>query len=222
MTSYLRPDEVATQSEIGRSQKRNENVKSVLKTAMKVVPTGFVASKILPFLSEHITEDVAMKGINKVLPAAGKFLKSGMSQGLSLKSGLDFLKTELMRETDQEKPIESKKTSDQSQNPIERISPALHQFLTQELGKGRKPQEALAVAKVQGHEKDIQNVSKKIGKNLFDIIDQLYGGQQVQSQAALQPEPMQGQQTGQGIDPALLKILEQGNQLLQRFKGPNG
>lgn len=51
--------------------------------------------KIVPFLNESIPEDLALKGIGKVSPKIHSFLNNGISKGLTLASGLAFLRSQL-------------------------------------------------------------------------------------------------------------------------------
>lgn len=204
-------------------KRQSEGPKRFGKTALRLGSTVGAASfapvlaRAAPFLSSYLTEDMAIKGLSKVSPKFGSFIKSAMNAGKSFDEVRDFIG---------EKVQESQKSTDMSDHPVEKLAPALHQFLKQEIGKGRKPIQALAVAKVNGHGKDIEKISKKIGKNLSEMIDQLYGGEQ-QSQAALQPsasaqqpqspvqaQPLQQPQTQQGPGPgqqALMAILQQIN-----------
>jgi len=50
--------------------------------------------KLIPFLDEYIPEDLALKGIAKVSPKIGSFLKKGLSKGLPLAGGLQFLRSQ--------------------------------------------------------------------------------------------------------------------------------
>jgi len=206
----LRPDEMAAQAEIERNEKLRSNVQSGIKKAVgygATVAGAGLGARVLPFLSEFISPETALKGISKISPKVGDFLKRGMKSGLDLKEGLSFLK---------EKFEPSKSTSETSQNPIERLYPSLHQFLNQEIGKGRSPKEALGVAKVQGFKKEVEDVAKKLGGDLFNIIDQIYGVQSAApSQGAQQPmEAAQPQQPGPGQQ-ALMQILQK----LQQTRG---
>ncbi len=210
----LRPDEQVTESEIRKSKTRNEQLKSGASTAASLSVGGLgykAASKILPFLNEYIPEDLAMKGINKVMPSVGKFLKSGLGQGLSLKSGLDFLKNEFSK-TEQNEPAK------ESKNIIEKESPELHQFISEEIKKGRKPIEAGAIAQNDKRFKDVINKLSRAHKtNWSSILESIYGSgdmtqpQQQMQQSNTQPQQQQGQQQGQlnpQIQAALQKIMQ--------------
>jgi len=48
--------------------------------------------KIFPFLSGYVPDDLALKGISKINPSLGKFLTNGLTKGLSLATGLEYLR----------------------------------------------------------------------------------------------------------------------------------
>ncbi len=175
---------MATQSEIKKAQGRTNEVRSTLQTGLSF-GTGALgvkaASKILPFLNQYIPEDLAYKGINKVMPGLGDFLKKGMKQGLTLKSGLDFLKNEVEKE-----PAKDKR------NIIEQYSPELNNYISQEIKKGRQPLEAGALAQIQDKfKKSIKKMEEDHKSPFSSILQSIFGGGQ---QATQQPQPMQSQQ----------------------------
>lgn len=101
MTSYLRPDQEASSHEMEKARGRDKYLKKGIGTALGVASTGGavgLSSKLIPFLSKYVPIDLAIKGISKVSPKLGDFLKNGMSKGLDLKEGLDFLRTQLGKE----------------------------------------------------------------------------------------------------------------------------
>lgn len=223
MTNYLRPDEMANQSEIRKAQGRTNAVRSGLETAASLGTYGVAskaAMKILPFLSEYIPEDLAFKGINKVMPGLGNFLKNGMKQGLTLKSGLDYLKDEFTKER-------SKKAKD-NRNIIQQYSPELHEFIDEQVKRGRSALQAGAAA--QGMSK-FSNVIKKLTKDhkvpWSNILESVYGGetaqseqqqpQQTQQMASQMQQPAQQTQQGQPGpgNQALMAILQK----IQQAKG---
>src|SRR5882757_5779361 len=137
MTNYLRPDEQATNSEIDSSRRRDDRLKGGLKTAAKTAigigAPAFAAykglgSKILPFLNEYIPVDLAMKGISKLSPELGNFLKRGMKDGLNVKDGLNYIKENLSQSNE---PAKDKR------NIIEQEAPELHQFVMDQIKQGR-------------------------------------------------------------------------------------
>lgn len=164
---------MVTESEIRKSNNRTNEIRSGLETASSFAPAALgtkVISKVLPFLSQYIPEDLAYKGINKVWPELGNFLKNGVSKGLSLKSGLDFIKNEFDKETIK------KEEPKQSGNIIKQYSPELHQFLDDEIRKGRGVLEAGAdAARNKGFKNIISMITKDHKSPWSAILKTVYG-----------------------------------------------
>lgn len=245
MTSYLRPDELKTESEIEKAKKRTNMVKEGLANTASLAAGGLglaaasagskMASKVLPFLNKYIPEELAMKGISKVSPKFGEFLKSGMSQGLTLSSGLEFLKENFMNEEKQ-----NKQNKMSGENILSQYSPDLKSYIENKINEGYSPTKAALSAQGESKLKSaIEKIKKdhKLDKNFgfFDFIESLYGSpKQIPSKNSLSEEiePQQQMQQGQsqqapqqgsqGIDPQLAQILQQGSAILQRFRGGNG
>lgn len=57
-----------------------------------------VKNRVLSLLNEHVPEELAFKGISKISPELGSFLTRGLSAGLPIASGLDFLRNKLSNE----------------------------------------------------------------------------------------------------------------------------
>jgi hypothetical protein len=213
MDSTLRPDERAAQAQIRRAQ----NVKNTVTGGITAVGGAALAGKVIPFLSEYIPANLAIKGISKVAPKIGEFLSKGQSYGLTAESGLDYLRGEVGKlEQSAQEPAKK------SKNIIEQESPELYSFLDQEIRKGRKPIEAGALAQ---NDKRFSEIIKKLMKAhktpWSNIIESIYGAGDTalpSQQPAQQPTPQQ-QQAGQGIDPAVAQIMAQGEQILKGFRG---
>lgn len=214
MTNYLRPDEQATLSEIERSQSRDRNLNRIAKTTANVglaagtagvgLAASKIGSKILPLLNEFIPTDFAIKGISKISPELGNFLKKGMEKGLDVKEGLNFIKDNIMS-SEQAKTEEPKK----NKNIIEQESPELHQFLDQLIRGGRKPIEAAALAQ---NDKRFASVIQKLSKThkvpWSQIIQNIYGTGET-AQPNQQQQTNQGQQQQQrGISPKVQEALQ--------------
>lgn len=201
MTNYLRPDEQANLSEIERAESRDSNLKKGIKLATSLS----LGSKVLPFLNEYIPADLAMKGISKVAPKVGEFLKKGTASGLNLKDGLDYLKNEFTSQESKKQPAK------ENRNIIEQYSPELHQFIDEQVKNGRSPLEAGALAQ---HDKRFSNIISKLSKDhktpWSGILQTVYGN--IQSQQTKQNN--QTQQPGQG-QAALMSILQK----LQQSRG---
>ncbi len=179
MTS-LRPDEQAANAEIERAQSRDRTLKSGLKTAASTALAvggtslalgGKLGSKIMPFLNEYIPADLAMKGINKVSPRLGEFLKKGISKGLNLKDGLDFIKEN----------IGTQEKAKEQRNILEQYSPELHEFIKGHVQKGKAPLEAAALATIGEEGKKFKGVIKKLVKDhktsWSSIIQSIFGSE---------------------------------------------
>jgi hypothetical protein len=194
MIMVLRPDEQAAQDIIERSQKVNQNVKQGIKTIAGLgtaTAGGAGIAKILPFLSQYIPADLAMKGISKVSPKLGEFLKRGQAQGLDIKEGLNFIAEK----------IGFGQKAKENRNIIEMESPELHQYLLQEVKKGRTPLQAGALAQnTKGFEKAIKKLIKDHKIPWSQLVETTYGGpegyammqntpQQAPQQNLVQPHP---------------------------------
>lgn len=222
MTNILRPDEEANQAQIERSKRHDQSLKNGAKTALAIGSSAVGAgltSRLLPFLNEYITPDLALKGISKISPKIGDFLKKGMSEGLNVQDGLNFLKDKL--EPKQGAPQEAAK---ENRSVIEQYSDELHAFLDDLIKKGRQPLEAGALAQLNPKFKSIIAKMEKDHKTPFSsILQAIYGSaqqaapQQGQSKGPLAQrlaednqtklQPQQSQQGGQGQQ-ALMAILQ--------------
>lgn len=216
MNSNLRPDEGVTQGNIQRSRERSRELQSGLKNVATLGGAGIAAgglAKIAPFLSEYISEDMALKGISKVMPTVGKFLKSGITQGLTLGSGLEFLKENIS------KPAPSQK------NIIQKYSPELFQEISDLIQKGNAPIQAGANAHKK-HKKVIQQIEKDYQTDWLELVESIFGkgdiaqqgmqGQQQQAAPQAQQQmgqPQQQMQGGSG-NARLLQMLQGINQRL--------
>ncbi len=271
MNRVLRPDEKAAEEKKRRSENFNNHLKTGAKTALAVgtayATAGLsapIVSRLIPLLSEHIPLGLAIKGISKVSPSMGKFLKEGQKMGLNLKDGLDFIKDKIQpkekeapiqrqeeQQNNQQEPmqpyagghnepfqgegalntidpnqqqVQSEQGQEQGQrrNIIQQYSPELFQYLSQEIGSGRNPLEAAAIAQ---NDKRFQGVIAKMQQQTkmkwSDIIAQIFGqqqqkaqgmpqqGQQQQPQAQVQQPMGQGQQgPGQGAQALMSAIQE--------------
>lgn len=96
-----RPDEIYSEEKIRSARESDSRLRqgasAIAGIATAAGATG-IASRVMPFLSKYIPSDLALKGINKVAPNIGKYLKKGMEKGLNIQDGLDFVKNGLNRE----------------------------------------------------------------------------------------------------------------------------
>ena len=99
----FRPDEAANSAEVNRYK---EN-KALLNKGVGVASTiagglgyGKFAQKILPYLSEGVPFNMAIKGIQKFSPEIANLLKRGQNMGLDLEAGKEFVKEKLATKVD--------------------------------------------------------------------------------------------------------------------------
>jgi len=153
-----RPSERVADEDIRRAQKTQNIGKGLIGAA--------AASRIVPFLSEHIPLDLAVKGISKISPKLGSFLQSGMDKGLDAKSGLSFIKDNFNK---------TKSAPDQ-RSIIQQYSPELNEFLQKEIQNGRSPLEAGALAEFSGKYKKAINKMVEDHKTPFSsILESVFG-----------------------------------------------
>ena len=233
MSPVPRSDELAAQSQI-ESEHRFRNKLSGAGAGLATAAAGAsgVLGKIAPFLSQYIPADLAMKGINKISPRLGEFLKNGQKAGLDIESGINFIKEKFEGAT-AENPKEDG-------NVIKQYSPELHQFIEGEIQKGRSPDEAGALAQLKPEfKKHIEKLSKDHKAPFSALLKTVYGegkkaestrqynARNQQKQTMMQQEEerfnqqygQNQQQQGQGLDPSVAAILQQGQAILQQFKG---
>ena len=179
-----------------------------------------VLARAAPFLSEYIPQDLAMKGLSKVHPKLGSFVKQAMDSGYDFSEAKDFLGDQIKQ---------SQEPAKQDKNIIEQESPELHSFIDQAIRAGRKPIEAAAIAQ---NDKRFGSIIQKLMKAhktpWSSIIESSYGNgemaQPTQQQApGASPEQAPNfsgqQQQGQQGQPgpgqqALMSILQKINQRL--------
>lgn len=181
-----------------------------------------IGERIKTFLNEYIPQDLAIKGLSKIDPRLGKFVQKAMDEGYDFDELKDFIK---------EKAEGKQEKAKDDRNIIQQYSPELHEFISQEVSKGRSPVEAAALAQNNSKfAKIVDKLSKDHKTPWSQIVEGVYGSgqyggavnpvQQAQQQAPeLQGQPLkqqqpqqQGQsspqgQSGQGQQ-ALMAILQ--------------
>jgi DNA-binding transcriptional MerR regulator len=192
-------------------------LKTALSVGSAIAGGTAIAGRVMPFLNKFVPLDLMKKGLSKVSPGIGGFIDSAVNAGYSLEDVRNFMQEKFSPSQEQEEVSQSAK---ENRNVIEQYSPELHQFLDQEIKKGRSVLEAGAIAQ---NNKKFTDVIKKLSKDhktpWSNILESVYGSQQApQIQQSQQP---QQSQSG-GIDPQVAQILQQGKQLLQNFRGSRG
>lgn len=102
----MRPEREASEELIYQSELPKRVIKKGLGAA------GVIAG-IAPFLSDKLPLDLAYKGISKLFPSLGKLLNKGMQSGLTLASGIEFLREKLGSK-------EQKQQSEKKENEVSR------------------------------------------------------------------------------------------------------
>ncbi len=194
----MRPSEQASQHQIEKNESLNRNVSRGIKTAVGI-GSAALGARVLPFLNEFITPDLAIKGISKVSPQLGGLLKKGMDKGLDIKEGLKFLKNNF---GNNEPPKENRSV-------IQQYSDELDAFIKDHIGKGRQPLEAGALAQLDPKFKKVIAQIEKDHKSPFSaILESTYGSAQQPQQSAQQPQGQPQQAQGGNNDQALMAALE--------------
>ncbi len=170
-----------------------------------------VLAKAAPFLSQYIPQQLAIKGLSKINPKFGKFIDDALNSNHEFEEVKDFIGSQV--EKSQEQPKDER-------NVIEKYSPGIYKYIEQLIKGGSKPAEAALKAKKFLDEKE-QKIIKQMEKdNKVDwvsLVESIFGGGNAAQPPANSTEP---QQSNQGsIDPGLAQILQQGQALLQKFKG---
>ncbi len=186
----LRSDEEANQAEIGRDERFRSNVGKGVATAVSLGGAALsspIVSKILPFLNQYIPAGLAMKGINKISPKLGSFLKQGQDMGLNVEDGLTFLKDKIEKGKDVV-----------TDDLIEKYSPELSGFIENLMDKGETPETAAAVVRnipknFSKFKTAIEKIEKHAGQDFSSIVNKIYA----KLMKGKQPQQLQqGQERG--------------------------
>ncbi len=168
-------------------------------------------SRITPLLSPYISDSLFSKGLEKVDPRFGKFIKGALDQGYDYDEIRSYLGEKIEKEKEPPK---------EQGNIVSQYSPELHQFILDQIQQGRSPVEAGALAQLEssgakGFKKVIDKITKDHKAPWSAILQTVYG--QGQEQASPKSnQPLQGQQSqpGQGQQ-ALMAVLQK----LQQARG---
>lgn len=167
-------------------------------------------SKLIPAIgaltNKYVPDNLMVSGLEKVNPGFKSFINSSLSSGYSHEDIREFLN---------EKIEKTQEPAQESKSIIEKYSPELFNFIKEQVGKGRNPLEAGAIA--QNNDK-FKSVIKKLENdhktNWSNILQSVFGGGQ-SAQPEEQQSPQGQQQAQGGIDPNLQAIGQKLQQLLQ-------
>lgn len=193
-------------------KRQSEGPKRFAKTAGSLAATTAgaatfapVLARAAPLLSKYVPENLAIKGLGAISPGFGKFVKDGLDKGFGFDELKDFIGNQI---TESQKAVVK-----DEKNLIQKESPELHQFIDEQIKKGRKPLEAGALAGLVGFQKTIDKLTKEHKTPWSSIVESVYGGQVQPQQQPEQLQQMQQQQGGPGQQ-ALADILNKINQRL--------
>lgn len=204
-------------------------LKGAASAGLSLAGGGAILNKITPFLNKFIPSDIAIKGLSKINPSLGKFLKGSLGQGHDLDEVMGFIKDKVGIK-DQEN------TEKKQKNLIEEHAPEVHEILKDRIGQGLKPMAvAYQIAKEGKFSKQIADLQKKTGKGFGELVTAIFGGEEPQQkqadqQQSAQPQQMQQtqqqpqqaqtqQQVGQNTQ-ALMQAIQAAQQARQRRQTP--
>lgn len=171
-------------------------------------------AKAAPFLSQYIPEDLAMKGLAKISPNLGKFVKDATDNGYDFDEVKNFLGDQITQSQEQLK---------EDRNIIQQYSPQLYQYITEQIGKGVSPAQAAVQAQKQ-FKNTIKEIEKDHKTSWTSLVESIFGGGQMAEKpaqnmqqpvdiASQQMQPQPAGQPGPGQQ-ALMAILAKINQKL--------
>jgi len=172
-----------------------------------------LAGRVGALLSPYISEGMFSKGLEKIDPRFGKFIKGALKEGYDIDEIKDFIGEKVKKTQAAEQPQEKG-------NIVAQYSPELHQFILDQIQQGRSPVEAGALAQLESKgAKGFKSVIDKITKDhkapWSAILQTVYGqGQEAQPQTNNQAPGDAPAQGGQGQQ-ALMAILQK----LQQARG---
>lgn len=169
-----------------KTLEERERKKGLLKTGAELAggtalsfAGGAAAAKFLPYLSEFMPIDLAVKGISKYSPKLGKILKNAPKYGFDTEEVLGYLR---------ENSMPSGEDQQQEISPIQKYSEKLFSFLKEQIGGGRSPLEAGALAQnMKEFMQPIQKMQKDLQRNWSDILTEEFG------EGVMNKEPSQQQ-----------------------------
>lgn len=158
-------EEMRRQSE---GPKRFAKAAGGIGTAIAAPSFAPMLARAAPFLSQYIPEDLAIKGLSKISPQFGKFIQDSLGDGYEFKEVKDFI-GEQITDSQKEEPK-------QNGNIIKQYSPELHQFLDEQIRKGRGVLEAGAdAARNKGFKNIISMITKDHKSPWSAILKTVYG-----------------------------------------------
>lgn len=183
--------------------------KNVAKGAASLATKGALASRVLPLLSQYVPENLMIRGLSKIDPRLGRFIQTAQKNGEDIGDIRNFM---------QEKFNGEKSKQPDRRSIIEQHSPELHQFIRDEMAKGRTLEQAGAIARQNSSfSKVINRLEKEHRAPWSNILQNVFGGPEAvptertqEQQGEVPGGPAQG--AGQGTSPtrqAMLQLLSE-------------
>lgn len=211
----MQPYQQASEESTKQSYRPIEAAATLAAPALKAK----IGGKIMSVINKYIPANFAMKGLSKIDPRLGKFASLAQEAGHSFDEIRNFVGNKVEEgEKIQESPKENR-------NIVEQYSPELHQYILGEIKKGKTPLEAGALAfQDRSGQKSFKAAIKKLEQDhkspWSSIVEAAYGGQTSQQSQQPQGQPQQPiQSQAQGLDPQVMQILQQGNEIMKKFRG---
>lgn len=201
----MQPYQAASEESIRQGELPYQALKTAAPIALSAASAtagGLAFKKVLPFLSEYIPQDLAIKGLSKIDPRFGKFINTALGAGKSFGEIRDFIK---------EKAEEGKPA--QNLNPIQQHSDELYSFLEGHIKNGRSALEAGALAELSDKfKKPIAEIVKNNKAPWSSIVETVFGNNSNANQAA----PQQPPQKQSGAMSELMQALQMAAQSRQK------
>jgi hypothetical protein len=193
----------------------------LLKNAGLTALGGGIASygskalnKLIPsigaMINQFVPDNMAIAGLKKIDSRFGKFIEGAMSEGYTFDEVRQFLGDKINDTV--------KNQAKQEKNIIEQYSPELFQFIQDQIGRGRSPIEAGAIA--QSNNKflpAIKKMEKDNKANWSSILESVFGTAQ-QPRQQMSPDMQSQQMQSQQQSPAMQTLV----QLLQKSQAMRG
>lgn len=196
----MQPYQKATEEILRQGELPKDIPKNVASTALKVGGTAIagktLAEKVLALVNKYVPEDLAIKGLNKIDSRFGTFIKKALGAGESFNEVREFISEQAKNGMEENEP----KNPKENRNIVEQYSPELHQFILDQIGSGRSPLEAAAIATLGSKKSNFKNIIDKIVKENKSpwsaIVQSIYGSEKT---AAKQPESQPKQEMQQQV-----------------------
>jgi len=163
----MQPYQEATQETRRQSELPLDLTKKGLSIAAGAATAYFgsgAVSKVLPFLSKYVPQDIATKALNKINPGYGKFINKVLEAGGTFEEVQEFIGNKIQEGAKEEKNI------------LQQYSPELFNFINNEVQKGRPIIETVAMANTLEKFKPVIKKLTEDHKTPFaNIVQSIFG-----------------------------------------------